>query len=276
MAISIPIILTFDDGPMPERTGYVLSTLSSHYADPIVGAFFVQTHSRGPKGTGGYSRMNTKEGDEIVARAHNIGNHIIAIHTGSSVDHQSHAIRVSASSHSGGGGNGLESDLLRAKAHITKIAGVTPRYVRAPYFDLGASRKVKPQVLQSYHNTHLRHVGANVQPKDGEDAARVLNAIAIKSLGKMTEVQKADLVRRTICLNLRDMTNNALRRGDNHLVVLFHDIQYESFKYKLLGDYLDVIRDTVANFPPAGILSPAFAKTRAEAEAILAISKVEY
>lgn len=270
MTTQLPVLLTFDDGPSGKRTEYVLETLASHYASVIVATFFVQTHSKDKNGT--CFRMNNSRGDALVKRESK-EQHVIAIHSGAESDHCSHPIRVTKAPTAGlNGRNGLETDLARAKEYIAKVIGHSPRYVRAPYFDLGKGN-VRTSVLNAYANNQLKHVGANVQPKDGEDSSKVLSA---KRAAKLSEADKAKVVKETISQNLRLRIREALQRGDNHLVVLFHDPTGETYKYRLLGAYIDVVRDAVAQFPPSGSMVAKFASSRAEAEAILAISKVEY
>ena len=125
----ITVVLTFDDGPHSDPLDHgnttkkvldVLATPTSRI--PIAAAFFVQTQVA--------ERMAHPNGRAVVKRAHEHGD-VIGIHTGSVMDHVCHKRRLAAPPDLPGTANGLDSDMVRAKASIDALTGTVPKYVRA-------------------------------------------------------------------------------------------------------------------------------------------------
>ena len=109
---------------------------------------------------------------DVIKRVSDLG-HVIAIHTGSDDDHASHTKRVAASAYDVDGDkkpdgmNGLESDLIRAKAQIQKVLrGNAPSFVRA----VGLARN--EAVNSTYSRVGLKHIGVNVDSKDNDFPGR--------------------------------------------------------------------------------------------------------
>jgi peptidoglycan/xylan/chitin deacetylase (PgdA/CDA1 family) len=120
----IPTVLTFDDGShaaagdgVKNHTVEIATLLK---ARNIIGAFFIQTHVS--------HRFGSAAGKSVVKAVSDLG-HVIAIHTGSDDDHASHTKRVATPAYDVDGEkkpdgmNGLESDLIRAKAEIQRLLG---------------------------------------------------------------------------------------------------------------------------------------------------------
>jgi len=110
--------LTFDDGPHTaelkmgiNRTEKVLDTLKSK---GVKGGFFIQTGVRGKH----------KVGKILVKRMEKEG-HKVGIHTGGTIDHESHPSAEVAGR--------LTSELTDAKNYINTETKVTPDLVRPPY-----------------------------------------------------------------------------------------------------------------------------------------------
>jgi peptidoglycan/xylan/chitin deacetylase (PgdA/CDA1 family) len=130
----LEVVLTFDDGPHVEEWGRnrnhtekVVKKLKDNVIHKDIKAvFFAQTHAPG--------RGGTPTGREIIAAVSKQG-HVIGIHTGSFVDHASHRKRVLARPFDvnsngmidrGDGANGLESDMIQAKARVLGLTGQIP------------------------------------------------------------------------------------------------------------------------------------------------------
>jgi peptidoglycan/xylan/chitin deacetylase (PgdA/CDA1 family) len=131
--------LTFDDGPHSEtlgtganRTEKVLDTLK---AKGVKGAFFIQT--------GVSFRGASAVGKQLVQRMHSEG-HKVGIHTGGTIDHESHVEAQKAGR--------LEGELKSAKSYITTQTGETPALVRPPF---GASNKAVRDVYAKVSLTNL-------------------------------------------------------------------------------------------------------------------------
>jgi peptidoglycan/xylan/chitin deacetylase (PgdA/CDA1 family) len=210
----ISIVLTFDDGPhaasgTQNHTSEIVAELKKR---DIVGAFFIQTHVA--------YRFASSGGRAASLNASKAG-HVIAIHTGSQADHVDHTIRASEPPYDvdgdqqPDGSNALESDLIRAKAVITQVIGVTPLFVRA----VGLHRNAA--VNDTYKRVGLKHIGVNADSKDNESPRPA-----------------APVVVSTLMFGPNSVTN-AIQGGAPHLIVLFHDIN--PITSKNIGQYIDTI-----------------------------------
>lgn len=137
----IEVVLSFDDGPhaaSPESgrnyTQTAFAALKGNLLQKDIKAvFFVQTHAPG--------RGATPIGQDMISMLAE-GGHVIGIHTGSKADHASHRARATAAAYdvdgnrvldAADGANGLESDMIRAKARLKKLTGRECLYVRPTY-----------------------------------------------------------------------------------------------------------------------------------------------
>ena len=213
----IPIVLTFDDGPHAAAgrgvKNYTIGIATLLKSRNIVGAFFIQTHV--------IHRFGGDAGKNAIKTVSDLG-HIVAIHTGSDDDHASHTKRVTALAYDVDGDkrpdgmNGLESDLIRAKAQIQKVlGGSAPGFVRA----VGLARN--EAVNNTYSRVGLKHIGVNVDSKDN-DVARPTTQVVMRTLNSGRHSVKA-----------------AIMAGAAHLIVLFHDIN--STTAASLSTYIDTI-----------------------------------
>ncbi len=239
----IPIVLTFDDGPHAAAgdgvKNHTIEIATLLKARNIIGAFFIQTHVS--------HRFGSAAGKSVVKAVSDLG-HVIAIHTGSDDDHASHTKRVATPAYDVDGDkkpdgmNGLESDLIRAKAQIQKLlGGNAPGFVRA----VGLARN--EAVNNAYSRVGLKHIGVNVDSKDNEPP-RPTSQVVMRTLESGLQSVKA-----------------AIKAGAPHLIVLFHDINNTTAVS--IGSYIDTIKAAVA----AAGRAPAFAaSTKAVMDIFLA------
>jgi len=217
----IPIVLTFDDGPHAAAgkgvKNYTINIATLLKSRNIIGAFFIQTHVS--------HRFGGDAGKKIIKAVSDLG-HVIAIHTGSDDDHASHTKRVAASAYDVDGDkkpdgmNGLESDLIRAKAQIQKLLGTNaPRFVRA----VGLARN--EAVNSTYSRVGLKHIGVNVDSKDN-DVSRPTSQVVMQTLDSGRHSVRA-----------------AIMAGALHLIVLFHDINNTTAVS--ISSYIDTITAAV-------------------------------
>lgn len=213
----IPIVLTFDDGPHAAAgqgaTNYTIDIATALKNRNIVGAFFIQTNVS--------HRCGCAAGKSVVKQVSDMG-HVIAIHTGSDGDHVAHTKRVKEPAYDVDGDkkpdglNGLESDLIRAKAQIQKvIGGDPPEFVRA----VGLERN--EAVNKTYSRVGLKHIGVNVDSKDNEPPRPT-----------------PQVVEHTLDTGPNSV-KHAIAAGATDLIVLFHDINATTAAH--IGDYIDTI-----------------------------------
>jgi peptidoglycan/xylan/chitin deacetylase (PgdA/CDA1 family) len=216
----IQIVLTFDDGPHAAgegATNYTIDIATLLKSRNIVGAFFIQTNVS--------HRCGCAAGKSVVKKVSDMG-HVIAIHTGSDGDHVSHTKRVTAPAYDVDGDkkpdgmNGLESDLIRAKAEIQKmIGGDAPEFVRA----VGLERN--EAVNKTYSRVGLKHIGVNVDSKDNEPP-RPTSQVVVHTLDSGP-----------------NSVQHAIAAGATDLIVLFHDIN--STTAASVSTYIDAISAAV-------------------------------
>ena len=204
----IEVVLSFDDGPHVEtldsgrnHTQKVFETLRNNLLQKNIKAvFFVQTHAPG--------RGETQIGQDIIGTLGREG-HVLGIHSGSSADHASHRIRSSALPYDanqnglldiGDGLNGLESDLIRARERIRKLTGSVPLYVRPTYGE--KSRRA----TAVYRRQRLKMIMWDIDSGDNTGSPSV------------------DEVNR----NIQEGIRRCVAAGKKQLVVLFHDINYQT------------------------------------------------
>ena len=217
---------------MPLGTGEnytenVLRTLEANSVqDRIKALFFVQTHVS--------YRGESDVGRRLLARMGATG-HLVGVHTGSTRDHVDHRRRVLAPPYDRNrdgllderdGANGLESDLLRAKARIRTLTGEDPTLVRPTY---GATNS---KVRAVYCRLGLRILLWHVDSRDALDHHRGARVIAA---------------------NVRRQLREQIRARRRVIIVLFHDINVATQAH--LDDYLIAIYEAaeaegkVATFP---------------------------
>jgi peptidoglycan/xylan/chitin deacetylase (PgdA/CDA1 family) len=217
----ISIVLTFDDGPHAAAgkgvKNYTIEIATLLKSRNIVGAFFIQTHVG--------HRFGGVAGKDVIKKVNDLG-HVIAIHTGSDDDHASHTKRVATSAYDVDGDkkpdgmNGLESDLIRAKAQIQKVlGGNAPSFVRA----VGLARN--EAVNGTYSRVGLKHIGVNVDSKDNEPP-RPTSQVVMRTLESG-----------------RQSVGTAIKAGAPHLIVLFHDINNTTAVS--ISSYIDTITAAV-------------------------------
>ena len=177
----VKVVLTFDDGPhhgtSKNLTGQALDVLKKH---KIKAAFFVQTHVA--------IRGGSIQGKKMIERMHKDG-HLVAIHTGSTVDHATHTLRASQ--------NKLDADLKAAKAYL-KARGIAAKYVRPP------EGKHNPKVLEIYRNQNLKMILWDI---DSKDSARGIREKDIKA---------------HLSLKIKHFV------GKGSVVILFHEIDSDT------------------------------------------------
>lgn len=243
----VTIVLTFDDGPhaasgdASNHTRQVLSILAKNSVQPqLKAAFFVQTDVA--------HRMGSAVGRLVVRDIHAQG-HLIAIHTGSTSDHEKHWKRVAEPAEDidgdrkPDGDNGLETDMIRAKQHILSAIGQTPKYVRAVGGELASPWSIfgRGKVVQVYDKFNLKHIRWDVDSHDNQPPR--------PGPEKVVE-------------NLMHGVEEALASGKTELVVLFHDINettaanLDKYIKALAGAVIDKDREFV------------FAKSREEIDAV--------
>jgi peptidoglycan/xylan/chitin deacetylase (PgdA/CDA1 family) len=226
--VPVRILLTFDDGPHggavdgTNRTEKVLDALRPSRA---TAAFFIQTHVP--------YRLASPNGSKIAARIHAEG-HVLAIHTGSLVDHRCHKWRCTQPAEIAGAINGLDSDMMRAKAAIKSIAGADPKFVRATYGYTDAD------CMKVYARNKLKHVYWDLVSGDDSGAATAA------SVGARLAAE-----------------TRRLATGPVDLIYLMHDINQVTSEH--LRDFIDTIAASVR----ANGHAPAFVADRTEAESIM-------
>jgi peptidoglycan/xylan/chitin deacetylase (PgdA/CDA1 family) len=200
----IEVVLSFDDGPhvkpLGRGTNYtekVFRTLKDNLLlKDIKAVFFVQTHAPG--------RGAAPTGQKLFSILAGEG-HVIGIHTGSTADHASHCVRAVAPRYDANGNgvldyadgaNGLESDMIRAKARILKLTGRVPRYVRPTYGERNRT------VQAVYSRQQLKMVLWDVVSGD--------------SRGSPSVDEVNDNIRKGMC--------RCIAQGKTQVVILFHDI----------------------------------------------------
>jgi peptidoglycan/xylan/chitin deacetylase (PgdA/CDA1 family) len=225
---SVRILLTFDDGPHAgalggeNRTEKVLDALRHKCAKA---AFFIQTHVP--------HRLASTTGARIASRIYSEG-HVLAIHTGSFVDHRCHKWRCTQLPDLPGASNGLDSDMIRAKAEIKQIAGTDPKFVRATYGYTDA------YCMRVYAKNNLKHVFWDIV--SGDDTKLPTCASVRARLGAETK---------------------RLASGTVDLIYLLHDINQVTAEH--LTEFIDAIAASVR----ANGNTPIFVADRAEAEFIM-------
>ena len=227
---SVRILLTFDDGPHAgelgcnNRTEKVLNALRLKGAKA---AFFIQTNVP--------YRLPSPNGSAIARRMHAEG-HVLAIHTGSFVDHRCHKWRCTQPADISGACNGLDADMLRAKAAIKQITGADPEFVRATYGYTDAA------CMKVYGQNKLKHVYWDLACGDDCKGAT------------------GGLVRQRLIGE-----SKRLAAGATDLIYLFHDINEVTAEH--LAEFIDAIGDAVRSSGHA----PVFAASRSQAELIMDI-----
>ncbi len=288
---SIPILLTFDDGPAPARTNRIIQALKTANSGAAVkAAFFVQTRActtkRRPKtdftNCSAYSlvlplqrlRMSTNGGKASVVAAQQDG-HVIAIHSGSLLDHYPHCCRVMEPADSivplapPVPANGLESD-LRLAMHDIELATRPTEYVRATGLAFGNDTQ-KARMNETYQRLHLRHIGVNVDSRDADITGNVDAENKKRPPGKkLTLAQKRQEVAARILKQLDANVKQALQHPYDHLIVLFHDINPTTVER--LVDFVTAIKSAVVSLGHTA----AFPTNRNEAESILQSAKAVY
>jgi len=224
----VRVLLTFDDGPHAgvlgggNRTEKVLDALKSKC---VKAAFFIQTHVP--------YRLAASNGLRVASRAHAEG-HVLAIHTGSILDHRCHKWRCAQPADMVGTINGLDSDMARARSAIREIVGADPRFVRATYGYTDAS------CMSVYSRNDLKHVYWDLASGDDSKAASLASVLA----------RLAAETRR-------------LATGSVELIYLLHDIAQVTAEH--LTDFIDAIDASVR----ANGHTPAFAADAVEAQSIM-------
>jgi peptidoglycan/xylan/chitin deacetylase (PgdA/CDA1 family) len=224
---SVRILLTFDDGPHAgalggsNRTEKVLDALRRKGAKA---AFFIQTHVP--------HRLASPNGSRIAARIHAEG-HVLAIHTGSLVDHRCHKWRCAQPADIVGAANGLDSDMIRAKAAIKNIVGTDPKFVRATYGYTDA------ECMKVYSQNKLKHVYWDLS---GDDSS----------------IATANSVRTRLVAETKRL---ATARVD--LIYLLHDIN------QVTAEHLTEFIDAIASSVRANGHTPTFVAASDEAELIM-------
>lgn len=224
----VRILLTFDDGPHDgplggqNRTEKVLDALKHKR---VKAAFFIQTHAP--------SRLASSVGFEIASRVH-VEGHVLAIHTGSFVDHRCHKWRCTQPADIVGATNGLDADMVRAKAAIKRITGTDPRFVRATY------GYTDDRCMEVYSRNRLKHVYWDFV---SGDTFRNSTAASVRA-------------------HLAAETTRLARRAVD-LICLFHDIN------EITAEHLTDLIDEIAASARANGQTPIFVADRAEAEFVM-------
>ena len=225
---SVRILLTFDDGPhagalgCANRTERVLDALRRKRAKAV---FFIQTHVP--------YRLASPNGARMASRIHDEG-HVLAIHTGSFVDHRCHKWRCTQPPDIVGATNGLDSDMMRAKAAIKEIIGTNPKFVRATYGYTDAN------CMSVYSKNKLKHVYWDIV--SGDDSKLATRASVRTCLEAETK---------------------RLATGTVDLIYLMHDINQVTAEH--LTEFIDAIAASVR----ANGHAPIFVADGVEAEFIM-------
>jgi peptidoglycan/xylan/chitin deacetylase (PgdA/CDA1 family) len=200
----IEIVLSFDDGPhaaSPESGRNYTQTVFAALKDNVLqkdikAVFFVQTHAPG--------RGATPIGQDMISMLAE-GGHVIGIHTGSKADHASHRARATAAAYdvnrnrvldAADGANGLESDMIRAKARLKKLTGRECLYVRPTYGERNRT------VIGAYRRQGLKMILWDIDSADNTGSPSV------------------DGVNFNLYEGMRRCVNADLKQ----IVILFHDI----------------------------------------------------
>jgi peptidoglycan/xylan/chitin deacetylase (PgdA/CDA1 family) len=198
--------LTFDDGPHETLTPLVLSTLATNRIHPNLPAvFFVQTHAPG--------RGGSPIGEQLI-RGQALEGHDVEIHTGSDVDHASHIERARDDPYDvtgdgvPDGQNGLESDLIRAKAKLKALTGRTPLLVRPP------QGNHNPAVLATYARVGLGIKLWNVDSKDTQSCSTFicLEEALIKAIQGSIDSQQPPINLTILFHDTKSVTANNLEK----------------------------------------------------------------
>jgi peptidoglycan/xylan/chitin deacetylase (PgdA/CDA1 family) len=237
----IKIVLTFDDGPQTEGkcTQKVLDTLDApgDGLKPIKAAFFVQTHSPNAMGRrclAGKGRESHRCPAEALVQEEYRRGHVVGIHTGSTKDHACHKNRVKKPAdplpenlpNNLNPANGLDSDMIRAKAAIAEVTrevdphAAVPKYVRAPY------GVMNPDCQTVYLSNQLKHIYWDVVSGD-----------AVKH-STFEGVQS----------NLEEQIKGKIRDGEYELIILFHDPNVGTAEH--LGEYIQTIKHAAESAVP--------------------------
>jgi len=260
------ILLTFDDGPAYANTKKVVETLDSL---GISGVFFVQTHylmcDKAADGTPGCS------GNKVILEKV-LPKHLIAIHTGSKTDHTEHWRRYAERAEDvdgdkkADGETALESDLIRAKARLAALTGITPKYVRAVK---GQFTRPNPPaghvsttqgVRATYARQQLKHIGWDRESRD--NYSKKFRALDVKLyLDRKKRITKPDGKEQIV----DDPEAEPLKFDtDGPVIVLFHDRKGETASN--LQSYIDTIKDICTRNNRVA----TFVATKADAEQVLA------
>jgi peptidoglycan/xylan/chitin deacetylase (PgdA/CDA1 family) len=148
--------LTFDDGPHASelgkgtnRTEKVLDVLKT---EGIKGAFFIQTAAEDKEGHA--MRGSTAAGKKLVKRMADEG-HVVGIHTGGKIDHESHPSAQSKGT--------LEGELKSAKGYVKDVTGSEAFYVRPP------KRLYNDEVSKTYGKVSLTNLLWDIDGDQGAD-----------------------------------------------------------------------------------------------------------
>jgi peptidoglycan/xylan/chitin deacetylase (PgdA/CDA1 family) len=188
-------------------------------------AFFIQTHVP--------YRLASPNGSRIASRIHAEG-HVLAIHTGSLVDHRCHKWRCAQPADIVGATNGLDSDMMRAKAAIKNIVGTDPKFVRATYGYTDAD------CMKVYSQNKLKHVYWDLVSGDDSKSAT------------------ATSVRTRLLAETK-----WLATGTVDLIYLLHDI------HQVTAEHLTEFIDAIASSVRANGHTPTFVAEGVEAESIM-------
>ena len=217
----VEVILTFDDGPHaggnPNHTKRVKNKLNSHSCR---GVFFIQSHARGAT-AGSYYRGKHPNGTaalrEVIADGH-----LVEVHTGFDYeaahdwDHIERLTQPSGDDFQGG----LPQDLEQCKSFIN-----------------GLSRD---------------HTAQFVRPVEGEHNAAVRARYADAGLSLvMWDIDSKDTQGYTpteIRNHLRTEVRNFLDRDIFQIVVLFHEVNRQTYTGNNLDSYIQAIKETIDNY----------------------------
>lgn len=215
----VNIALSFDDGPhtaeLTVGENQTVAVLDVLRKKKIKAVFFLQTHAP--------HRANCSIGRKLVQRMAKEG-HIIGIHTGSLEDHVDHAVRVQQKPEdvngdgSPDGGNGLESDLIRAKQLIKSLIGSNPEFVRAP----NGRYRAHKEVIPTYRRQKLIHIAWDIDSMDN-----------IKKKGRKRTVEEVK----------EELEKSFKAVKSKEVIVLFHDLNPTTSGK--LEDYITTIREAI-------------------------------
>jgi len=235
----------------PGESNLTRKVMRALNARNIHAVFFIQTHSTAPKGI--ERTKNGTEGGAVVKELAESG-HSIQIHTGSTDDHTLHTTRVKASADDANGDgkidaldgqNGLESDLIRAKARIKLITGKEPKWVRPPtgvYYTKDPAQDCRPTYQRQNLAVQLWDVVS------GDDRVNGLTGdLAAQFMWEY-------LAQAGNALSGEGIVGRYQVHGDrNYQKILFHDIHPWTANYieqhmqamtRIARDYLSVVGDS--------------------------------